>query len=182
VVPQAGHYAGAFSVWQTISLGRTPYLGLLGSLSTIDHEKIDQAVKDVNLEKLVHRRMAELSGGERQRVFLARALAQDTAIMLMDEPTNNLDLSNQMRLMNLIKHLSQEKGLTTLVAMHDLNLVSRFADYGILLNQGSILTQGELSKVLSPEYIQAAFHIKVDVFNHPEENWPLIFPSRPENH
>ena len=142
VVPQAVSMPPAFTVWETVLLGRTPYLNFLGQTSGTDEAVARLALEQVDASQLVESRMDEISGGEQQRVLLARALAQDTPILLMDEPTAHLDLPHQIDLLKLIKKQAREKNLTVLVALHDLNLASLFADRIAVVENGLLCVAG----------------------------------------
>ncbi len=122
-----------FTVWQTALLGRTPYLGWLGKPAAQDLERVHWALDQSGLALLSHRRVGELSGGEQQRVLVARALAQHTPILLLDEPTAHLDLRYQTELLSLVRRLAAENHLTVLMALHDLNQVGLYADRVALL-------------------------------------------------
>ena len=128
------------------------------------------------LEGFEERSIAELSGGEQQRVLLARALAQDTPVLLLDEPTNHLDLQHQASLLSLVKQMTREKNLAVLMAIHDLNLVSSFADKVALLVSGELQKYGTPQEVLQASNISMAYHTPVDVVEHPLTGAPMIFP------
>jgi cobalamin transport system ATP-binding protein len=178
VVPQAVSMPPAFSVWETVLLGRTPYLNFLGQVSAKDEEIARTALAKVDALGLRERRVGELSGGEQQRVLLARALAQSTPILLLDEPTSNLDLHYQVSFMDMVCALAKQDNLAVLVAIHDLNLASRYADRLALLVSGEIKAQGTARQVLDPETIAAAYGLPVQVVPHPFlEGVPLVLPS-----
>jgi iron complex transport system ATP-binding protein len=126
---------------------------------------------------LAERRVGELSGGEQQRVLLARALAQDSPVMLLDEPTTHLDLQHQSNLLNLVRKLAQEKNLTVLMVLHDLNLASLYADQVALMLAGRIYAIGQPSDVLTSENLTSVYHVPVIVIPHPEYGKPLILPD-----
>jgi len=128
VVPQARPLGGAFSVEQTVLLGRTAHMNFLGRTKPEDQEIARWAMAKTGVEDLAQRRNAELSGGEQQRVLLARALAQQTPVLLLDEPTNHLDLEHQIKFLSLIQELARQENLAVLIALHDLNQVSQYAD------------------------------------------------------
>ncbi|MBN2501923.1 MAG: ABC transporter ATP-binding protein [Anaerolineales bacterium] len=176
VVPQAGQLGGAFSVEQTVLLGRTAYMGWLGQPCSDDMDKVDLAIQRAHLGDLKERRIAELSGGERQRVLLARALAQDTPIMLLDEPTNHLDLRHQIEFLDLIRDLTEEEDLTVLMALHDLNLVSTYADRAVLLHEGNVVAIGETKDVLTTDHISKTYGVDVQVVSAPGVDVPIILP------
>ena len=128
---------------------------------------------------LRERRVGELSGGEQQRILLARALAQSTPVLLLDEPTTHLDLQHQISLLELVRRLAIEEELTVLIALHDLNLAARYADRVALLVDGTIGALGTPKEVLRPEIISRVYHWPVQVVPHPFLDVPLILPDNP---
>ena len=176
VVPQARQMGGAYSVFQAVMMGRTAYMGWLGRESEADHQAVEIAIERTCLGGFEERSIANLSGGEQQRVLLARALAQDTPVLLLDEPTNHLDLQHQSSLLSLVKQLTREKNLAVLMAIHDLNLVSSFADKVALLVDGELQKFGTPQEVLQAAYISKAYQTPVDVIAHPLTGAPMIFP------
>jgi iron complex transport system ATP-binding protein len=121
--------------------------------------------------------VGELSGGDQQRVLLARALAQSTPILLLDEPTSNLDLHYQVSFMEMIRSLAADDNLAVLIALHDLNLAARYADRVALMIMGKIEAAGTPRQVLTPERISAAYHLPVQVVPHPFADAPLVLPG-----
>ncbi len=177
VVPQAVSLPPAFTVWETVLMGRTPCLNFLGQVSAKDEMIARLALQKVDALALSERRVGELSGGEQQRVLLARALAQSTPILLLDEPTSNLDLHYQVSFMETVSALAHQDNLAVLVALHDLNLAARYADRVALLVDGEIKAAGSPRQVLTPELISAAYHLPVQVIPHPFADVPLILPG-----
>jgi iron complex transport system ATP-binding protein len=177
VVPQARELPGAFTVYQTVLLGRTPYLGWLGNAGQSDHAAVRRALEQTQATELAERHVGELSGGEQQRVLLARSLAQDAPVMLLDEPTTHLDLQHQSNLLNLVRTLAQEKDLTVLMVLHDLNLASLYADQVALMVAGRVHAFGLPGEVLTSENLTAVYRVPVSVIPHPEYGKPLILPD-----
>lgn len=177
VVPQARNLPEAFTVWQTVLMGRTPYLGWLGQPGKQDHQMTTWALERTASLGLADRPIGELSGGEQQRILLARALAQDTPVLLLDEPTAHLDLRYQSSLLNLVRELARERGIAVLMALHDLNLVSLYADRVVLLNQGRQQILGTPAEVLTEENLVAAYQVPLNIVPHPEYGTPLILPD-----
>ena len=177
VVPQARQLGGAFSVEQAVMMGRTPYLNWLGQESEADKAAVRLALQQTCLDIFADRQIAQLSGGEQQRVLLARALAQSTPVLMLDEPTNHLDLQHQTNLLSLVKRLAQENQLAVLMALHDLNLVSFFADKVALLVEGELRCLGTPQEVIRAEHISAAYRTPVEVVPHPVTGAPIIFPQ-----
>jgi iron complex transport system ATP-binding protein len=176
VVPQAVSLPPAYSVWETVLLGRTPYLNFLGQVSTKDEEITRLALQKVDVLELAERRVGELSGGEQQRVLLARALVQSTPILILDEPTVHLDLQYQIALMEIVRNLAHADHLAVLIALHDLNLAARYADRVALLVAGEIRAVGTARQVMTAEIISKAYQIPVRVVPHPFEDGPLVLP------
>jgi iron complex transport system ATP-binding protein len=177
VVPQALSMPPAFTVWETVLLGRTPYLNFLGQTSAKDETIARQALEQVDVVHLIEKRMDEISGGEQQRVLLARTLAQDTPILLMDEPTTHLDISHQIDLLKLITKQAREKNLTVLVALHDLNLASMFADRIAIVQHGLLCVAGTPQETLTSEIINSVYHVPVHIVSHPETGVPFVIPK-----
>ena len=151
------------TVFNTVLLGRKPYIRW--DISQNDMEIASQALETLGLAEYALRYLDELSGGELQKVIIARALAQEPEILLMDEPTSSLDLKNQLEVLTLIHKISSERGIAVVVAMHDLNLALRFADRFILLKDKTIFTAGGL-EVMTPENIESVYAVPVTIAAH----------------
>jgi len=177
VVPQARELPGAYTVYQTVLLGRTPYLSWLGHAGQSDHAAVRRALEQTRLLELAQRPVGELSGGEQQRVMLGRALAQDAPVLLLDEPTTHLDLKHQSNLLNLVRKLAREKGLTVLMVLHDLNLASRYADQVALMAEGHVHAFGLPGEVLTSDNLTKIYQVPVNVIPHPEYGTLLILPD-----
>jgi iron complex transport system ATP-binding protein len=149
-----------FSVFETVLMGRFfRQKGLLFE-SAQDRQAVRLALEATETLALADRPLSELSGGERQRVFIARALAQETPVLLLDEPTSHLDLKHQLRILDLLKQMQFEKGKTIILVSHDLNLAGRYADRMLLLTPGGGAVWGQPSEILSPASIEAAFGVR----------------------
>jgi iron complex transport system ATP-binding protein len=177
VVPQAVSLPPAFTVWETVLLGRTPYLNFLGQTSITDEALARHALEQVDILQLSESRMDQISGGEQQRVLLARALTQAAPILLMDEPTAHLDLRHQVDLLKLITAQAREKELTVLIALHDLNLASMFADRIAIIENGQLCVAGNPKETLTAEILRSIYHLPVHIIQHPETGAPLIIPG-----
>lgn len=177
VVPQARQLPGTFSVYETTLIGRTPYLGWLGQPGERDHSLTRWALERTELAAAAARQVGELSGGEQQRVLLARALAQDTPVLLLDEPTTHLDLRHQSSILNLARRLANETQRAILMVLHDLNLAGLYADRVALLAEGELFAVGAPDKVLTDENLAAIYQVPVNVIPHPEYGTPLILPN-----
>ncbi|MFL7793205.1 MAG: ABC transporter ATP-binding protein [Anaerolineae bacterium] len=151
------------TVFNAVLLGRKPYIRW--DITQNDMAIAAQALETLELEEYALRYLDELSGGELQKVVIARALAQEPEILLMDEPTSSLDLKNQIEVVNLIRQISRERGIAAVVAMHDLNLALRFADRFILLKDKTIYAAGG-SEMMTPENIEAVYAVPVTIVVH----------------
>ncbi|HIJ52255.1 MAG TPA: ABC transporter ATP-binding protein [Planctomycetes bacterium] len=149
-----------FTVAQVVSMARTPYLGTFGFESQADMKFINEALEMTDTKQFSSRPLAELSGGERQRVFIARALAQNTPILLLDEPTSFLDLKHQVGIYDLLKTMQLEKGKTIVAVTHDINLAAQYADVTLLLGADTSYQYGRAQDVFSPEQIERVFGVR----------------------
>jgi iron complex transport system ATP-binding protein len=162
VVPQEMHVPFAFTVEELVSLGRTPYQRLLGSNTKEDQLIVRAALQAADIEALSGRIFNELSGGERQRVTIALALAQQPALLLLDEPTSHLDIKYQIELLELVQRLNRETGVTVIAAMHDLNLAARYFPRLVLFQRG-IVADATPAEVLEPHLLRRVYGINVQV-------------------
>jgi len=161
-VPQRSD-SGFLTVYDVVLLGRRPYMGF--SPSEEDYRIVEEVLSLLDLKKFSYRRLNELSGGELQKVMIARALAQKPKILLLDEPTNNLDVKNQIEIMKLLRKIADEKEISVISTMHDLNLAAIFADRIVMLKNGRIFASGGL-EVLTRENIREVYGIEVEVLRH----------------
>jgi iron complex transport system ATP-binding protein len=181
VVPQAQSLPALFTVYQAVLLGRTPYLGWLGQPGRSDHAAARQALTQTNIEHLANRYTGELSGGEQQLVLLARALAQSTPILILDEPTNHLDLQHQSNFLSLARCLCVENGLVVVIAVHDLNLASLYADRVAMLARGGLQALGTPQEVFTEANLRPVYGANVQVIAHPQFDIPLVLPDGPQD-
>ncbi len=177
VVPQAAGLPQGYTVYETIAHGRTPYLNWYGKMSGADEMIVENALRITGLEAYADTEVSRLSGGEQQRVILARALAQDAPVMILDEPTNYLDLHYQVSLLNLERTICKEKGLSVIVIIHDLNLAARVADRIAILDCGQIVNIGTPSEVLREDILSEVYDTPVRVLNDRREGL-IILPGR----
>ena len=176
-VPQSRLIGGAYTVKQSVMMGRTAYLNWLGKAQKADEEIVLWAMQATQIDQFAERRNAELSGGELQRVLLARALAQASPMLMMDEPTNHLDLKFQIAFLSLVQKLTREENKGVLMALHDLNLVSRYADKVALIVDGRLIITGTPKEVMQAKIISEAFDTQIDVLDNPANGNPLLFPK-----
>jgi len=174
-VPQAAAEAFPFTVLETVLMGRKPYLKW--GVTKRDLEVVGQALKYMGIEDLAERYLDQLSGGQRQKVLLARALAQEPEVLLLDEPTSSLDIKHQLEVLELVKHRVQREKSTVVMVMHDLNLAARFSDQIIILKDGCIFAAGRPKTVLNTENIAIVYGVEAVVADG--EFGPYVFPVRP---
>jgi iron complex transport system ATP-binding protein len=174
VVAQETQLLFPFSVLETVLMGRSPYLGRLLFESEKDLEIARKAMEWTKILPFSERPVDELSGGERKRVFIARALAQEPDVILLDEPTANLDIQHQIDFLDLILTLNRERGLTIVMASHDMNIASEFCDRLILLQGGRIYQMGTPEEVVTKENIESVYGCEVWIDQHPVSGMPRI--------
>ena len=171
-VPQNPALPGAFTAFEMVIMGRTPHLGLLRYEGGMDLTIAWQAMEATHTQSFAERRVSELSGGERQRLIIARALTQQPRVILLDEPTANLDINHQVEILNLVKSLCLEQSLTVIVALHDLNLAAQYCDWMVMLNGGKIYAEGTPNDILTAQNIKEVYGAEVHVYPHPINKLP----------
>jgi iron complex transport system ATP-binding protein len=176
VVPQLPQLPPVFTAWEMVLMGRTPYLGWTGRESEHDRAATRQAMEETNIWHLADRLISQLSGGEQQRVVIARALAQEPQVWLLDEPTANLDISNQVETLSLIVRRVKERQLAALAVFHDLNLAAQYCDELVLLQQGRVVAQGSPNHVLTHSVLRQVYGTEVVVIPHPHNGLPVVLP------
>lgn len=176
LLPQAPALATDPTVEELVWLGRSPHQGLLGLPTSADHAAVRWAMSETGIAPFARRRMSELSGGERQRVWFALALAQQPQLLLLDEPTTYLDLSHQLEVLDLIRYLNAEHGLTVVMVLHDLNQAARYAGRVVVLRGGRVYADGPPAAVLTPETLREVFGVDGRVLPGPDGVQMVIVP------
>ena len=177
VVPQEPVLPEAFSALECVLMGRTPHLRLLENEGARDFEVGRVAMERTDTWDLAERRLGELSGGERQRVVVARALAQETPVLLLDEPTAHLDIGHQASVLGLMQALCREEGKAVLAVVHDLTLAAAFCDRLVLLRAGgSVVAEGTPEEIVRAEVLSEVYGAAVEVFAHPRTGRPVVAP------
>lgn len=179
VVPQNPFLPVGYTALEVVLMGRTAHLGFLEQEGPRDLEAARRALEAVDAGHLAGRRMDELSGGERQSVVLARALTQEAPVLLLDEPTANLDIGHQMAVFALVRRLAGETGLAVLAAIHDLTLAALYCDRLALLAGGRIAAAGPPSEVLTLENLWWAYRARVRLLEAPGLDKPIVLPVTP---
>ncbi|MGH9850942.1 MAG: ABC transporter ATP-binding protein [Blastocatellia bacterium] len=165
----------AFTAREIVAMGRNPYLGRFTPESAADKEAIARAMRETGAEDFAERPVTELSGGERQRVHLARALAQETSVILLDEPTANLDLTHQFEALRLVREFTRA-GAGALAAIHDLSLAARFCDRLLLLSEGRIVMAGHPAEVITESNLARHFALRARVWRDEETGSLIVYP------
>ncbi len=173
-VPQDTGTNFSITVMNAVLLGRTPYIR--SGASEKDVEIAEKAIRQMGLESLAFSMINELSGGERQRALVARALAQQPELLVLDEPTSSLDLRHQLETLEIVGNVAKEEGLLVILSIHDLNLAGRFASRLLMLKQGSLFADGTPAQVITPENIETVYRVKAAV--RYENGRPFVFPER----
>ncbi len=176
VVPQGASWVFPLTVEEVVLMGRSPHLGQFAFESDRDLAVARSAMETTDVLSFASRPIQTLSGGERQRVLIARALAQEPEVLLLDEPTSSLDIAHQIRTFDLIRSLSGEAGLTVVSVMHDLNLATLYCDRIALLKEGRLKAIGEPGEVITEANIKEVFEADVVVDRYPLTGLPRVFP------
>ncbi|RBO91234.1 iron complex transport system ATP-binding protein [Pseudochrobactrum asaccharolyticum] len=176
VLSQMSEAPAGLRVSDLVAYGRYPWQKGFGLLSDEDKEKIRHALELTSLTELAERDLGSLSGGQRQRVWIAMALAQDSEIILLDEPTTYLDMAHQLDVMQLLSRLNADHCKTIIMVLHDLNQAARFADHIIAIRQGAIIRQGSAGEIMCAEVMRDVFGIAADFFEDPRTGKPVCIP------
>lgn len=175
-LPQTYPALPEMTVTALVAKGRTPWRHAFLPMTDKDRTAISRAIAATGLDGLEHRRLGSLSGGQRQRVWLAMALAQETPVILLDEPTSYLDLPHQLTLLHLLRRMVDEEGRTIVMVIHDLTLAARFCDHLIGLASGKLVTEGAPEEALTAETIWALFGLAAEIQPDPIFGRPVVYP------
>jgi len=174
VVPQLPLLPSAFTGFEIVLMGRNPHLGMFGNEKARDLEITWQAMEMTGTADLAKRIIGEMSGGQIQSLLIARALAQETRAILLDEPTANLDIGRQIEVLSLIKKLCRERNMAAMAAIHDLNLASQYCNRLVLISGGRIYKHGTPAEVITAENIRAVYGAEHCVYRHPLNGLPVV--------
>jgi iron complex transport system ATP-binding protein len=177
VVPQESNVLFPFTVREIVLMGRYPHLSALSFEHRQDIDIADETMRTTDVAQFADRLITEVSGGEKQRVIIARALAQQPAAMLLDEPTAFLDIRHQIDVHELLKSLNEKRRMTILCISHDLNLAARYCKRLILLDHGRVAADGSPTDVLTPDNILRVFGVNATVQHHPQSGAPVVLPD-----
>ena len=175
-VPQNTDLEFDISVMDIVLMGRSPYIKRFQSESSNDIEVAEHAMKATNTWHLRDKNINMVSGGERQRAIIARALAQETNIMLLDEPVSQLDLHHQLEIMDILKRLSIENKVTVIMSIHDLNIAAQFCDRLVLMDNGKIFNEGIPNDIIKEDIVYSVYGVKAIVMKNPVTGTPHLIP------
>jgi iron complex transport system ATP-binding protein len=173
ILPQSPDAPSGMTVYELVSYGRFPHQKGLGRLTQNDKDVIEWALNATNMLEFYDRHIDELSGGQRQRVWIAMALAQETDLVLLDEPTTYLDMAHQLEILELLKRLNEEENRTIVMVLHDINQAVRFSDYICALKNGAVVHFGLSHQVMTKEILKQVYNIDATIGMDPKSNKPI---------
>ena len=177
LLPQTAIAPEGIRVAELVARGRHPHQSLFGAWTAADDRIVAQALRATAIEDLADRLVDELSGGQRQRVWVAMVLAQDTPLMLLDEPTTYLDLAHQIDLLELFRDLNRREGRTLVAVLHDLNHACRYADHLVMLREGRLVAQGAPGEIVTAALVEQVFDLPCRIIQDPVSGTPLVIPE-----
>ncbi|NGY70096.1 ABC transporter ATP-binding protein [Bacillus megaterium] len=173
ILPQRPEAPSGITVFELITYGRFPHQKGFGKLSDQDRKIIEWALDITEMTSFKNRPIDALSGGQRQRAWIAMALAQQTNLILLDEPTTYLDLAHQLEILKLLENLNKQEGRTIVMVLHDLNLAARFADHIVAMRDGLIVSEGKPEKVITSQVLKDVFQIDAEIVKDPRNDTPV---------
>ncbi|MEM7322061.1 MAG: ABC transporter ATP-binding protein [Actinomycetota bacterium] len=176
ILPQGPRAPHGLTVRELVEQGRFPHVGALRMLRAQDRKAVDRALTLTGMLGFADRPLDALSGGERQRAWIALTLAQETKLLLLDEPTTFLDIGHQLEVLELARKLNQENGITVVIVIHDLNHAARYAERMIVLDRGSIAADGHPTHVLTDDVLERVFGVRASVLTDPQTGKPVCLP------
>ena len=175
VLPQSPEAPNCLTVYELISFGRSPHQSGFGRLTDNDRKVIDWALEVTGLTSFSAHPVDALSGGQRQRAWIAMAIAQETDILLLDEPTTYLDMAHQLEILQLLEKLNREQSRTIVMVIHDLNHASRFSHHMVALRNGTIVKEGIADEVMTPDVLKTVFQIDAEIVKDPRTESQYAF-------
>ncbi|MFH9267435.1 ABC transporter ATP-binding protein [Streptomyces sp. NPDC017546] len=177
LLPQSSIAPDGITVADLVARGRYPHQGLLRQWSPEDERVVDASMESTGVAELADRYVDELSGGQRQRVWIAMALAQQTPLLLLDEPTTYLDIQHQIDVLDLCAELHETQDRTLVAVLHDLNHAARYATHLIAMRDGNVIAEGPPSEVVDAALVERVFGMRCQVIDDPETGTPLVVPA-----
>ena len=176
LLPQSPIAPEGITVLDLVGRGRHPHQGLFGRWTATDDAAVAEALRLTGTETLAERAIEDLSGGQRQRVWIAMALAQQTGVLLLDEPTTFLDINHQIEVLDLLTDLNRERGTTVVMVLHDLNLAARYSDRIVAMAAGKIHASGTPEDILTEETVAEVFSLRARIIRDPVSGTPMMIP------
>jgi iron complex transport system ATP-binding protein len=173
VLPQSPEAPSGLTVYELISFGRSPHQSGFGRLSDYDRQVIDWALEVTGLTSFADHSVDALSGGQRQRAWIAMAIAQETDLLLLDEPTTYLDMAHQLEILQLLEKLNNEQGRTIVMVIHDLNHAARFSNHMVAMRSGKLVKEGTAEEVMTHEVLKEIFQIDAEIVTDPRTKKPV---------
>ncbi|MFB9466032.1 ABC transporter ATP-binding protein [Streptomyces cinereospinus] len=177
LLPQSSIAPDGITVADLVGRGRYPHQGILRQWSAEDERVVQESMAQTGVAELADRYVDELSGGQRQRVWIAMALAQQTPLLLLDEPTTYLDIQHQIDVLDLCAELHEEQGRTLVAVLHDLNHAARYATHLVALRGGEVIAEGAPNDIVTAELVEQVFGLRCQVIDDPETGTPLVVPA-----
>lgn len=177
LLPQSPLVPDGICVADLVARGRYPHRSPMQGLQPADYEAVAEALELMGISELAGREVAALSGGQRQRVWIAMALAQQTDILLLDEPTTYLDIAYQVEILDTLRELNSARGITIVMVLHDINLSARYADHLFAMGEGRLVREGAPADVITQETMREIFGISCQVLNDPVSGTPFVIPE-----
>ncbi|WP_330295683.1 ABC transporter ATP-binding protein [Streptomyces sp. NBC_00503] len=177
LLPQSSIAPDGITVADLVSRGRYPHQGLLRQWSQEDERIVAESMASTGVAELADRAVDELSGGQRQRVWIAMALAQQTPLLLLDEPTTYLDIQHQIDVLDLCAELHENRGRTLVAVLHDLNHAARYATHLIAMRDGKVVAEGPPAEVVTAELVERVFGLRCQIIQDPQTGTPLVIPA-----
>jgi iron complex transport system ATP-binding protein len=178
LIPQEFQLQFDFSVEELVLMGRFPYTGYSQNYTTKDKAKVEEVLRKLDLLNFGDKMFSQLSGGEKQRVSIARALAQETAIILMDESFSHLDINHQIEIMDLVTTINRQMGKLIILVSHNVNLAAEYCDRMIFMKEGRVLEDGVPEKIVTKETLQRLYGMELEIIYHPRTGQPcLLYPG-----
>lgn len=177
LLPQSPVVPDGVTVFDLVVRGRYPYQSFFRGLSRKDYKAVEEALDIMGISELADRNVDELSGGQRQRVWIAMALAQETDILLLDEPTTFLDITYQVEILDLLTDLNRKRGTTIVMVLHDINLSARYADHIFAMHEGKLVAEGTPEDVITCSLIRKVFDLECEIISDPISHSPFIIPK-----
>nr|WP_275433965.1 ABC transporter ATP-binding protein [Cutibacterium avidum] len=176
LLPQSPTAPTTITVADLVARGRAPHQGIFGRWTTDDEQTVASALERTGIVELARRPVDELSGGQRQRVWIAMALAQNTDVLFLDEPTTYLDLAHQIDVLSLLRDLNRRDGVTIVMVLHDINMAARYCDWLVAMRDGEVRANGTPTEVITADVMREVFGLRTHIIHTPDVGTPIVIP------